>query len=100
MACARAWASQLSTRVRRLLFTEHALESMERRQLPVATVTTVARWPEQVIPLRPGRVAVQTICQMDVPARVYLVRVVLDVRDDRAEAYRTTRIARYWRGIS
>ncbi|MCC7032527.1 MAG: hypothetical protein IT179_06800 [Acidobacteria bacterium] len=89
--------------MRRLLFTEHALEAMERRQLAVTTVTTVARWPEQLVPLRPGRVIAQSISELGAPARVYLVRVVLDVRDDRAEvvtAYRTTRIARYWRGIS
>jgi hypothetical protein len=88
--------------VRRLLFTEHALDAMERRQLPVSLVRSVARAPEQVIPLRPGRVIAQAICEMDRPARVYLVRVVIDVGVDRAEVvtYRSTRIARYWRGVS
>lgn len=62
-----------------------------------------ARAPEQVIPLRPGRFVAQAICEMDRPTRVYLVGVVIDVRDDRAEvvtAYRSTGIARYWRGVS
>lgn len=89
--------------VRRLLFTEHALDALERRQLPVSLFRRVARAPEQVISLRPGRVVAQAICEMDRAARVYLVRVVIDVRDDRAEvvtAYRSTRIARYWRGVS
>jgi hypothetical protein len=89
--------------VRRLLFTEHALDAIERRQLSLALVRRVVRAPEQLMALRPGRVIAQSICEMDEPARVYLVRVVVDVRDDRAEvvtAYRSTRIARYWRGVS
>ena len=89
--------------MQRLLFTEHALEAMRRRRLPVRSVALVARSPEQVLSVRPGRVIAQSIRQMDGPPGVYLPRVVLDLRTDAAEvvtAYRTTSIGRYWRGVS
>ena len=77
---------------------------MARRQLSEVEVRSVVNKPDQMIELRPGRVLAQSICEMGPPAlrRVYLVRVVVDITDDAVDvvtAYRTSEIARYWRGV-
>jgi hypothetical protein len=73
---------------------------MERRGLSVHEIQSVIAEPEQTIDLRPGRVLVQSIRVGD--DQVYLLRVVLDVSSDQLDvvtAYKTSRIARYWKGV-
>ncbi len=85
-----------------LYFTNHAREAMARRGLSEAEVRAVADAPEQLLVVRRGRVLAQSIRQAGVGQQVYLVRVVLDVWPDGAEvvtAYRTSQIAKYWRGV-
>ena len=74
---------------------------MQRRGLSEEDVTAVALAPEQVIVLRSGRILAQSIRRMGVD-KVYLLRVILDLYPDRADivtAYRTSQIARYWKGV-
>jgi hypothetical protein len=64
------------------------------------TIRAVLTRPEQREEVRPGRVVLQSRVSMGSPARVYLVRVFVDV--DRAPpevvtAYRTSKLAKYWR---
>lgn len=78
---------------------------MARRELAEADIRLIVAAPEQVLEIRPGRYLAQSIREMGAPdsRRVYLVRVVVDVAGDGAievvTVYRTTRIARYWRGV-
>ncbi len=76
----------------RAILTEHAAAQMARRQLAEADVRRVLRAPEEVLPVRPGRVVAQGLIGG------YLVRVFVDV--DRAPsevvtAYRTSRTEKY-----
>lgn len=76
----------------RAILTEHAAGQMARRQLSEADVRRVLTAPEEVLPVRPGRVVAQGLIG------VHLVRVFVDV--DRAPAevvtvYRTSKIQKY-----
>lgn len=57
----------------------------------------VAAAPEQVIPERRGRLAAQSRVRFE--GRDVLLRVIIEVGDLPAiiTAYRTTRVAKYWR---
>jgi hypothetical protein len=80
------------------LMTDHALESMERRVLDRLVVADVVMRPQQRLDTRPGRAVLQSIVEMR--GRRYLVRVIIDVDRSPPEvvtAYRTSRIAKYWR---
>jgi hypothetical protein len=73
---------------------------MERRGLSEAIVRQVLSHPEQREEVRPGRVVVQSRIALGEPPRLYLIRVFLDVDREAPEvvtAYRTSRIAKYWR---
>ena len=77
--------------------TPHAREQIRRRSIAVESVLAVAATPEQVIPVRRGRVAAQS--RERVAGRSVLLRVIIDLDGPRAAivtAYRTTRIAKYW----
>jgi hypothetical protein len=82
------------------VFTPHARFEMARRGLPEFVVREVLSAPGQRIEIRPGRVLYQSIVEGPQGAGRRLVRVVVDVDRQPAEvvtAYRTSRIARYWR---
>ena len=82
------------------VFTPHARFEMARRGLPEVVVREVLSAPGQRIEIRPGRVLYQSIVEEPQGAGRRLVRVVVDVDRQPAEvvtAYRTCRIARYWR---
>lgn len=86
----------------RLHFTDHAREAMARRGISEAEVRAVADSPEQTLPVRPGRVLVQSIREAVPGGQVYLVRVILDVWPDGADVvtvYRSSRIGKYWKGV-
>jgi len=58
--------------------------------------------PEQRIELGPGRAVLQSRIA-DVAGRAFLLRVFVDVERRPAEvvtAYRTSKVAKYWRGES
>ncbi len=76
----------------------HAAMQMERRGLPEAIVRQVLAAPGQREAIRPGRDLFQS--SVEFPDGIYLVRVFVDVDRDPADvvtAYRTSKIAKYWR---
>jgi hypothetical protein len=75
---------------------------MKRRQISEAEIAQVMSAPEQIETVRPGRVVYQSRVEMGEPARIYLLRVFVDVDRRPAEVvtvYRTSRIDKYWRRI-
>ena len=82
------------------VFTDHALAEMARRGLTAAIVRCVLERPAQRWEARPGRAVLQDEVAIGDPPRSFLVRVFVDVDRTPCEvvkAYRTCRIARYWR---
>lgn len=82
------------------VITPHARFEMTRRGLAEETVRAILAAPEQRLEIRPGRLVLQSRVSMETPKRTYLVRVFVDVDRRPAEvvtAYRTRRIAKYWR---
>ena len=88
--------------MRNFIFTEHALLEMKRRRLTEQLVRSVLVAPEQELPIRSGRVVMQSRIVME-ESNTYLVRVFVDVDHDPAEVitvYRTSKISKYWRESS
>jgi hypothetical protein len=78
--------------LREAVLTEHAQEQMLRRKLSEASVRAVLREPEQVLPVRAGRVVAQAA------AGGFLIRVFVDVDRHPPEvvtAYRTRKVEKY-----
>ncbi|HOW19356.1 MAG TPA: DUF4258 domain-containing protein [Phycisphaerae bacterium] len=74
------------------VITEHAAGRMSRRQISEAQVRAMLAAPDEVLPVRPGRVVVHGMIG------AYLLRVFVDVDREPAEvvtAYRTSRIDKY-----
>lgn len=70
------------------------------RQVTQAEVAQVLSAPEQTERIRTGRVVYQSLVRCGEPARVYLLRVFVDIDRHPAEvvtAYRTRKIEKYWR---
>lgn len=89
-----------STERPRIEFTAHALAVMRRRRLAPELIAHVVQHPDQRIRLRPEREVLQSRVWLGTPAKVYLVRVFVDVHEVPPRvvtAYRTSRIAKYWR---
>jgi Domain of unknown function (DUF4258) len=73
---------------------------MQRRGISREVIEKVMDSPEQVFEAKPGRIVLQTRLAMGDPQSVYLIRVFVDVDRQPPEvvtAYRTSRIAKYWR---
>jgi hypothetical protein len=82
------------------VITPHARHEMERRGLDAELVRAVLTDPGQRLAARPGRVILQSRVLDSLTSREYLVRVFVDVNRQPAEvvtAYRTSRVAKYWR---
>jgi len=81
-------------------FTDHALIEMARRQISEEDVNAVLANPEQTEIVREGRAVYQSRREMGKPAKVYLLRVFIDI-DLRppyvVTVYRTSKIEKYWR---
>lgn len=78
--------------------TAHAALEMRRRRIDDASLRRVLAAPEQREAVRPGRDVLQS--RIELEGRDYLVRVFVDVDRNPAEvvtAYRTSKIAKYWR---
>jgi hypothetical protein len=79
--------------------TSHAAFEMNRRGIDEQTVRQVLNSPEQRLPVREGREVLQARLERDDPAKMYLIRVVVDVDRTPAEVvtvYRTSKLAKYW----
>ncbi len=90
----------MAERLTNYVITEHAVFEIVRRGLGESTVRHVLAAPEQRHEVRAGREVFQTRISMGDPAKTYLVRVFVDVDRRPAEvvtAYRTSKIAKYWR---
>ncbi|MEA1996479.1 MAG: DUF4258 domain-containing protein [Gemmatimonadota bacterium] len=85
--------------VKDYIITSHALFEMKRRGLSEDTLDAILSEPGQRLPVRKGRVVLQSLLSMDKPSRTCLVRVFVDVDRHPAEvvtAYRTSKISKYW----
>lgn len=83
------------------VITPHARFGMARRRVSEDVVRRVLAGPEQQEEVRPGRIVLQSRVPLGAPPRTYLVRVFVDVDRQPPEVvtvYRTTKIAKYWRG--
>ena len=81
------------------VFTSHARDEMARRGIDEALVIKVLGAPEQTVPVRPGRLVLQSRLALDGDAKSYLLRVFVDVDRQPAEVvtvYRTSKIGKYW----
>ena len=77
----------------------HAEFEMGRRGLSEETIRQVLSSPEQRLEVRAGRLLLQSRIAMGEPAKIYLVRVVVDIDRQPAEvvtAYRTSKLSKYW----
>ncbi len=64
-------------------------------------VLEVAKSPEQIVQLGPGRQVRQSRRRLASGGKEYLVRVIVDTGTDRdsiVTAYRSSKIEKYWRG--
>ena len=75
------------------VITPHARFEMTRRGLSEETVRAILAAPEQRLEIRPGRLVLQSRVSMETPKKTYLVYEHAEV----VTAYRTRRIAKYWR---
>ncbi len=87
--------------IERYIVVPHAAIEARRRGIDLAIVRSILAAPEQRLTVRPGRVVLQSRLELGFEKRVYLVRVVVDLDRDPAEVvtvYRTTKLAKYWKG--
>lgn len=73
---------------------------MRRRGLPEATVARVLAAPGQRWALRPGRGVLQARIALGDPARMWLVRVIVETSRKppvAVTAYQTSRLEKHWR---
>ncbi|MGD0999161.1 MAG: DUF4258 domain-containing protein [Candidatus Brocadiia bacterium] len=88
----RCYNQAVENDLREAVLTDHARKQMRRRQLNEASVRAVLSKPEQILPVRAGRVVAQAI------ADGFLVRVFVDVDRHPPEVvtvYRTRKIEKY-----
>jgi hypothetical protein len=81
-------------------FTEHACFEIARRGLSREQVQRVLDRPEQTLPSLFGRTVLQSRLPFPPDGKIYLVRVILDMRQDPPNvitAYKTSKIEKYWR---
>ncbi len=82
------------------VFTDHARGQLARRGLDEREVLRVLTAPDDVQPVRPGRVVAHKVLHGGAPARDYLMRVFVDidrVPPEIVTAYRTSKFAKYRR---
>ncbi len=81
-------------------FSPHAIESIEERQIPREWIEQIIASPQQIVPEHAGRNAYQTQFIDETSSRPFLVRVIVEEQGGGlivVTAYRTTKIAKYWR---
>ena len=80
------------------ILTDHAVQELARRGVGIDDINSVLRNPGQRVELRTGRVVLQSKAHQG--GTEYSLRVVVDTDRNPAEvvtAYRTSKIAKYWR---
>ncbi|RME73381.1 MAG: DUF4258 domain-containing protein [Chloroflexi bacterium] len=80
--------------------TDHARFEMERRHITEEEIALVLSTPEQVQIVRPGRAVYQSRLKYGEPAKIYLLRIFVDIDRQPAEVvtvYRTSKVEKYWR---
>jgi hypothetical protein len=80
------------------ILTDNAVRELRRRGLEKREIDEVLKNPGQRWDLRPGRAVLQSKTKQD--ETEYLLRVFVDIDRKPAEvvtAYRTSKIAKYWR---
>jgi len=83
--------------------THHARLEMARRQISEEDVARVLATPEQTESIRIGRILYQLRMEWGEPVKTYVLRVVVDIDREPFEvvtAYRSSKIEKYWRGIT
>jgi hypothetical protein len=81
------------------VITSHAAFEMMRRGISNETVHRVMIAPEQRLPVRPGRLVLQSRVERETQGKVALVRVFVDIERTPAEVvtvYLTSKVAKYW----
>jgi len=81
------------------VFSNHALQEMERRNIPEAAVKAILSQPEQVVPGKDNRTIYQSRLDNEV-GKTYLIRVFVEGTLDPpmvVTVYRTSKIQKYWR---
>ncbi len=82
------------------VLTDHARLEMQRRGITETDIAAVLTAPEQSEEVRLGRCVYQSRMTFDDPAKVYLLRVFVDVDREPPEVvtvYRTGKVQKYWR---
>lgn len=82
------------------VFTDHALLEMARREISEEDVKDVLANPEQTEMVREGRAVYQAKRAMNMPPRIYLLRIFVDidiVPPYVVTVYRTSKVEKYWR---
>lgn len=80
--------------------TGHAVLEMQRRQLTETEVAAVLESPQQSEEVHPGRCVYQSRLYSADPAKIYLLRVFVDIDRNPPEVvtvYRTSKVEKYWR---
>ena len=71
---------------------------MDRRAVTPEQVRSVLAHPEEIFLLREGRIVVHGLISIGEPAKIYLLRVVVDVDREPPEVvtvYKTSKISKY-----
>lgn len=82
------------------VLTAHARGEMERRGISEGMIRAVLDAPDEVRPVRTGRVVAQSVVRHGPTSAKYLLRVFVDIDRSPPEivtAYLTSRIAKYTR---
>jgi hypothetical protein len=85
--------------VNRIVFSNHALQEMTRRNILRAVVEGILNSPEQIVPGRENRTIYQSRLDNE-EGGVYLIRVIVDIDRDPPlviTVYRTSKVQKYWR---
>jgi hypothetical protein len=80
-------------------FTDHALDEIAKRRIPMAFVIESLEDPEQIVFERFGRKCHQAH-KVFPNGRTYLIRVIVDMKDvppTVRTVYATSKIEKYWR---
>jgi Domain of unknown function (DUF4258) len=85
--------------VNRIVFSNHALQEMTRRNILRTVVERVLDSPEQIVPGEENRTIYQSRLDNE-EGGVYLIRVIVDIDRDPPlviTVYRTSKVQKYWR---
>ena len=79
-------------------FSNHALEEMQRRKIPISLVESVLQHPQQTLQQNEEITIYQSQLDFDTD-KLYLIRVFINITRNPAiivTVYRTSQIQKYW----